>query len=121
MSLIADSHYWFVERDQIGVAYYSEGEWTSPSSAVTLRIYGIGFPDDLSAEDDEFNFPEEFQHAPLLYAIYQYAMLKGDTAKYQMYKAEYREEVQRGMIRASENRTDSLARGLAAGVNGVGY
>lgn len=121
MSLIANTHYWFVERDQVGIAYYGSGAWTSPASAVTLRIYGTGFPDDLSAESDEFNFAKEFQKAPLYYAIYQYAMLKNDTAKYQMFKHEYRELVLKGKIRASENRTDSVARGLAAGVNGAGY
>lgn len=121
MSLIADTSYWFVERDQIGVGYYSAGAWTSPASAVTLRIYGVGYPDPLSAESDEFNFPEEFQHAPLYFAIYQYAMLKGDTTKYQMFKQEFNEQVLAGKIRASENRTDSVARGLAAGINGVGY
>lgn len=121
MSLLSDSHYWFVERDQIGIGYYSAGAWTSPASAVTLRIYGDGFPDALSAESDEFNFAEEFHHAPLYFAVYQYAMLKGDTAKYQMFKQEFLEQVLKGKKRMSENRTDGAARGLALGVNGVGY
>lgn len=121
MSLRSESHYWFVERDQIGIGYYSGGAWTSPTTAVTLRIYGDGFPDDLSAESDEFNFAKEFQKAPLYYAIYQYAMLKGDTAKYQMFEREYLKLLLKGKLRASENRTDPLARGLGAGINGVGY
>lgn len=121
MSLRSDTHYWFVERDQVGIAYYSAGAWTSPASAVTLRIYGNGMPDELSAESDEFNFAKEFQKAPLYYAIYQYAMLKNDTAKYQMFEREYLKLLVKGKLRASENRTDAEARGLAAGINGVGY
>lgn len=120
MSLIPASHYWFVERDQVGVAYYDAGAWTSPASAVTVRIYGTGYPDDLAAESDSFNFPTEFHPAPLYYALYQYAMLKGDMVKYQMFKAEFAEKVREGIVYAANNRIDASARTLAQGLNGVG-
>lgn len=113
--------YWFVERDQIGLAYWNGSTWASPSEAKTLRVFGRGYPADISGDTDSYDIDEDFHEAPLFHALSQIALSKGDKESYALYKGEYLELVALGKKRAAENRTSTRARGLVPGVNTVGY
>jgi len=118
---LADGWYWWVERDQIGLAYSSDGVFTSPTEVKTLRIFGRGYCDDIASEPDSFDFNDEFEEAPLYHALMSYAITNNDTEKYMIFKREFAELVAEGKAKAAENRTSSMARGLVPGANGVAY